>query len=268
MKTNKLIININNLSEIEEYKKIGITNFLFAVEHFSVGYKTFKIEELMNLDCNVYLLINRMMDTKVLDEFKKIVPSISFVKGIFFEDIGIYNILKDTNIPLIWNQTQFGTNYVSINSWLDKVESAVISNSITLEEIIEIVNKAKKPIVFNVFAKNMIMYSRRTLLSNFNKFKGLDDIKNVYLKEKISDVVFKAIEDEFGTVIFNNKYFNYINIIDKLNDDNILFYYINNLDLSVNEIKELINDEFTDYDLGFLDKKTIFKVGGKVDRAS
>ena len=36
MKTDKIIININNLNEIDEYKKIGITNFLFAIEKFSI----------------------------------------------------------------------------------------------------------------------------------------------------------------------------------------------------------------------------------------
>ena len=74
MKTNKIIININNLNEIEEYKKIGITNFLFAVHEFSIGYTSFSLDEIKNVDANIYLLINRIMDTKSIDEFKKIIP--------------------------------------------------------------------------------------------------------------------------------------------------------------------------------------------------
>ena len=96
MKTNKLIININNLTEIEEYKKIGITNFLFAIEDFSIGYATFSLEELRKIDANIYLLINRMMDNEAILALKKL--DLSFTKGIFFEDVGVFQTLKDKNI--------------------------------------------------------------------------------------------------------------------------------------------------------------------------
>ena len=63
MKKEKILINIEQLNDIEEYKKIGINNFLFAVENFSIGYKTFKLSDIENLDCNKYLLINRIFNT-------------------------------------------------------------------------------------------------------------------------------------------------------------------------------------------------------------
>lgn len=261
MTTNNIIININNLNEIEEYKKIGIPNFLFALKGFSIGYNSFSLNDIENINGNKYLLINRIMDTKAIEDFKKIVSNLKDIQGIFFEDIGIYHILKDSNIPLIYNQTQFATNTKSINYWLDRVDSAVLSNSLTKEEIISIINNVKKPIIFNVFGKNMVMYSRRTLLSNFNKFMNLDQINNAYIKETMKGKTFEIKEDSNGTTIFNDVYFNYTNIINELETNNILFYYINNLDLSVNDIKSLLKDEFKNCDLGFLNKKTIFKVG-------
>lgn len=261
MKTNKIIININNLNEIEEYKKIGITNFLFAVNDFSIGYKSFSLNEIKNTNVNSYLLINRIMDTKSINEFKRIIPDLSFVKGIFFEDLGIYEVLKDSNIPLIYNQTQFATNVKSINHFLDRTYSAVISNSLCESEIINIIENVKKPIIFNVFAKNMVMYSRRNLLTNYNEYYDLDKTNNVYIEETFKGKTFEVKEDKNGTVIFNDIYFNYLNIIPKLNDNNILFYYINNLDLTPNDIKDVINNQFNQSDDGFLNKKTIFKVG-------
>ena len=261
MKTNKILININNLKEINEYKKIGITNFLFAVKNFSIGYTSFELKELKKIEANIYLLINRIMDTKAIDEFKKMIPNLNFVKGIFFEDIGIYNILKNTNIPLIYNQTQFATNTESINYWLKRVSSAVLSNSITEQEIIDIINNVNKPVIFNVFAKNMVMYSRRTLLTNFNKYMNLNNVNNVYIQETLKGKIFEVKEDNNGTTIFNDTYFNYINIIDKINDNNIMFYYINNLDLNIEEIKLLLSGSYKEFDSGFLEKKTVFKVG-------
>lgn len=261
MKTDKIIININNLNEIEEYKKIGITHFLFAVNEFSIGYTSFSLEEIKNIDANIYLLINRIMDTKSIKEFKKIIKKLTFVKGIFFEDLGIYNILKDSNISLIYNQTQFATNTTSINHWLQRVESAVISNSLCESEIINIINNVDKPIIFNVFAKNIAMYSRRNLLSNFNNFYNIDQANDVIIKETFKGKKFEVKEDNNGTVVFNDLYFNYMSILPKLKDRNILFYYINNLDLNISDIKALINNKYKNYDDGFLNRKTVFKVG-------
>jgi collagenase-like PrtC family protease len=166
MKKQKVLININNLDEINEYKKIGINNFLFALEGFSIGYNSF---ELNDIPKESFILINRVLDSNDIDNLKLIKDDLVKYKGIIFEDLGVYQIFKDSDIDLIWNQAHFGTNLSSINIWLDKVSSAVISNEITKNEITDIVSGVKKPVVFNVFGKNMIMYSRRTLLSNFNK---------------------------------------------------------------------------------------------------
>lgn len=258
---NKILISIKKLDEIEEYKKIGITNFLFALDGFSIGYKTFKLSELESIDANIYLLINRVMDTKCIDEFKFIVSKLNFVKGIFFEDMGVYQVLKDSNIPLIFNQTQFATNTKSINYFLEMMESAVVSNSLCEKEIIDITNNVDKPIVFNVFAKNMVMYSRRKLLSNYNKYFNLENRDEIIIRETFKGKKFLLKESEYGTVIFNDLYFNYLSILPKLNDNNILFYYINNLDLNVNDIKRILMGEKINSDDGFLNKKTIFKVG-------
>ena len=38
-----------------------------------------------------------------------------------------------------------------------------------------------------LFGKNQIMYSRRTLMTNFNKHNNLRDIKDAYIYEKISN---------------------------------------------------------------------------------
>lgn len=261
MIANKIIININNLNEIEEYKKIGITNFLFAVKDFSIGYTEFKLNDLKNLNENIYLLINRIMDTNTINKFKEIISELDFVKGIFFEDLGIYQMLKNTNIPLFFNQTQFATNTLSINHWLDRVDSAVISNSLCENEIIDIINNVKKPIIFNVFAKNMVMYSRRKLLTNYNNYYKLDKKDQIIIRETFKGKKFDLKETEYGTVIFNDLYFNYLSIIPKLNENNILFYYINNLDLQIEDIKKVLNNNFLNADDGFLNKKTIFKVG-------
>ena len=147
MKKQKVLININNLDELNEYKKIGINNFLFALEGFSIGYNSFDIKDIPE---DSYILINRVLDSKDVDNLKLIKNDLTKFKGIIYEDIAVYQIFKDTDIDLIWNQAHFGTNLSSINIWLDRVKSAVVSNEITSKEIEDIINGVKKPVVFNL----------------------------------------------------------------------------------------------------------------------
>ena len=262
MKKQKVLININNLDEINEYKKIGINNFLFALEGFSIGYNSF---ELNDIPKESFILINRVLDSKDIDNLKLIKDDLVKYKGIIFEDLGVYQIFKDSDIDLIWNQAHFGTNLSSINIWLDKVSSAVISNEITKEEIIDIVNGVKKPVVFNVFGKNMIMYSRRTLLSNFNKYNELEKYNDMVLGENHTNNNFLVKESSYGSAFFNNEYFNYIEFSDSLNDDNIRFYLVLNLDLSVDKVIDVLNGESFGND-GFLNKRTVYRMSEYTDR--
>ena len=261
MKKNKVLINIENLEDIDNYKKIGYNNFLFAVDKFSIGYNSFIIEDLINLDCNKYLLINRIFDNNDIQEFKSLIPNLHFFDGIFFEDIGVYNLLKDEGINLIWNQSHFATNYSSINYWLEYVFSAVISNELTSNEVSDILNKTNKPLVLNVFGKNPVMYSRRSLLSNFNTYYSVKMRNKAVIKDKVTDNEFLSIEDDNGTIFFDNNYFNIVNYLDNFNDNNILFYLIYPKDVDVEEINNIINNKSTiKYKDGFMNKKTIYKL--------
>ena len=72
MKKEKILCNIENLIDIDNYKKIGINNFLFAVDGFSIGYNSFNINELKKLECNKYLLLNRVLNNEDIDNLLKI----------------------------------------------------------------------------------------------------------------------------------------------------------------------------------------------------
>ena len=264
MKKEKILINIENLADFDKYKKIGINNFLFAVDYFSIGYNIFKLEDIKKLDCNKYLLINRVFNTLDVDKFKVFVRDLEDIDGIVFEDISVFNILKDSNLKLIWNQNHFATNYSSINYWLELVDSAIISNELTKNEVSLILDKSVKPLVLNVFGKNSIMYSRRTLLSNFNTKFNLVKNKNIILNENITNNEFLVKENNKGTIFFNNTYFNLIPYINNFDDKKILFYLINTHDLEFEDIFDVIdNNSSLLCDDGFMNRKTIYKLGDK-----
>lgn len=255
---NKYLVRINDLNEIEEYKKKGISNFLFPLEYFSIGYNAFRLSDLKELDVKVYLLVNRIFDNITLDEFIKIKDDLSFICAIIFEDIAVYEVLKDSGINLIWNQAHFVVNSRSINLWNEKVYSCMLSNELTREEIEYILGSSTKKVILPILGLNMAMYSRRYLLSYYNEFKGLKETKKGILSTN-NNISFLAVENEFGTVLFYNKYYNLTH--EKFDDDNVLFYYIDPNSLEPQDVYDILDGKEIDYDNRFYNNKTIYKIG-------
>lgn len=258
---NKVIVRVNNLKEVNTLKEKGIYNFLFPLEKFSIGYHTFTLEEIKDLKVNIYLLINREFDNITLNEFKKI-KDLSFVKGIFFEDIAIYMLLKDTGIPLIWSTMHFVINSRSINFWLAKVSSARLSNELTKEEIQTILKNVTKPVVLDVYGQNIAMYSRRKLLSNFFLTHQEKPKENLTLTTD-NHISFKTFENEYGTVFFYKTSFNYTKILEEIDDSKILLYLYDIEDNTPEELLDIINKKETTSFNRFLEEPTIYKLEAK-----
>lgn len=258
---NKVIVRVNNLKEVNTLKEKGISNFLFPLEKFSIGYQTFTLEEIKDLKVNIYLLINREFDNITLNEFKKI-KDLSFVKGIFFEDIAVYMLLKGTGIPLIWSTMHFVINSRSINFWLAKVCSARLSNELTKEEIQTILKNVTKPVVLDVYGQNIAMYSRRKLLSNFFLAHQENPKENLTLTTD-NHISFKTFENEYGTVFFYKTSFNYTKILEEIDDSKILLYLYDIEDNTPEELLDIINKkEITSFNR-FLEEPTIYKLEAK-----
>lgn len=257
-KPNNYLIAVTNLNVLE--LKVNNLNFLFPITGLSVGFlKTFTLEEITSK--NSYLLINRILDKKALLETEELLKKdLSNIKGICFTDLALINLVKKNNLPLelIYFQTHNTTNYKSINYYLEYLDSVLVSTDITLNEINIILDKANKPLVIPYFIPAEVMYSRRTLLSNYQKELNLP-IKNVEkLKEKISNQDFLVMENEYGTIFYTAKFLDYRQI----NHPNILYKYLNPSNLDNDQILKIINNE----DLkeitteGFLNKETYYKL--------
>ena len=148
-----ILIYVNDINHIDDYRKAGVSAFLFGLEGFCVGYNTYSLDEISKVDVsNKYILLNRVLDCKDIDALKEIITNISGVTGLVFEDIGVYNLVKDLNlgIELILFQNHFGTNTKSINFWLDRVDSMFVSNEITKEQISTIVDNVSKSVVLHL----------------------------------------------------------------------------------------------------------------------
>lgn len=263
----KILINVDKLEYLNDYRKAGISAFLFALKDYTVGYpNTFSIEEINKINVsNKYLLLNRLLDCHDVDNLKKELLKITNIKGIVYEDIAVYQIVKELHLPveLIYFQNHFGTNSKSINFWLKKVDSMFISNELTLSEITEILQKSAKPLIVHIFGYNQIMYSRRLLLSNWSSEFNIPYKNTNIIEEQSTKIKFRVIENQYGTVLYNEKIFNGLELI-KL--PNIKYGYFNTVDIPHNKVMAVLkNLNSTEEDHGFLNKPTIYKLKEKRD---
>ena len=260
----KILIYVENKDYIDDYRKAGISAFLFALENYSIGYNTYSLEEINKINVsNKYLLLNRVLDCKDIDNLKSILTNLKDIKGIVYEDIGVYQLIKDMNIEieLIHFQNHFSTNINSVNFWLDRVNSVFISNELTKEEILNILENVKKPICLHLYGHNQVMYSRRKLLSNWSEEFNIPKKNTNVLVDKATKVVFRAVESDYGTVMYSDKIYNGKELY---NQKNVYYYYINTMLIDHKEVMDFINNIQTHNndkeDSGFLYKETIYKL--------
>ena len=259
----KILLVLDNFDYLDDYRKVGITTFLFPLKEYCVGYNDFSLEEINKCDVsNKYILINRVLDCKGIDEFKKIIKKFKNIKGLVFEDIGIYQSVKKIglDLELILFQNHFNCNKESINFWLDRVDSVVVSNELTFNELKYITDNSKKEVVLHLYGYNQVMYSRRKLLTNFSEeFNLINKSKNI-IEDKATHIKFRVFENDYGTVMYSDKIFNGKRLIDL---NNIKYFYVNTTMINHKELMDFLttNRDINDSeDEGFLDRETIYKL--------
>lgn len=259
-KTNYLV-SINNINDIEKYKKVGISTFLFALKDFSIGYeKSFTIDEINNIGEKKYVLINKLLDTKEIEKLKSIINTIK-CEGFIFEDVGLINNIDDKYDKILF-MNHFNTNSLTINTWLKYVNSVVLSSELTFDEYKEILSKVNESVVLNVFGYNQIMYSKRSLITNYNKHFNQDNTNNNVIKDQNSNLKFKILEDNNETIVLSDKIFNGSRLFDL---DNVKYFMFNTSYIKIDDVIKFIEtNNILNSDEGFLDKPSFYKLKGGV----
>ena len=259
---NKILFTVTSLDLIDKIKGYGINKFVYPLTFFCVGIpKTFSIKDIK--EDNAYLFINRVLDTKGINQLKETLKDLpSNIKGIIFDDLGILSIIKDKPIEKILYLSHFCTNYESINYYNEYVDSVIVSTDITEEEIDTIISKSTKKVSLFTFGLIPSFYSRRTLITSYNKHYNLD--KDNIMNTNINDKKFISIENEYGTMMYHYPYFNGLNLLNKDTKYNLYFPIL----LSDDNILKIANNDISNIecDYGFLNNKTIYKLPPKEGR--
>lgn len=250
---NKLVTIINQ-ELVSKLSNDPSLTFLYPLKDYCVGYDyTFDIE-----DINDFVLVNRLLEDSEIDKLSLLLHN-SNVKGIVFDDLGIIDVIKDLDITKILLLDHLALNTKSINYYLEYVDSVVVSNDLTEEEIRYIVKESIKPLVVNVFGLKKLMYSRRCLITNYTNYYHLDN--RLELKPSIDGKEFIVKENTYGTKFYAYPYYNGLSLLDL---DNVLYFWYDPIDLDNDSIYNVvINNKLTNIPTTrlFLDEATTKKVG-------
>lgn len=281
----KVVVIPSNINNLSRYKKIGADAFIFGLVDYSVHIPVkLTLEKIKQVICDfpdieIFISINKTIFNHEIDDLKKMLLELDKlnIKGILFYDLALLQLKNDLglSIDLVWNQTHIVTNYNTCNFYFrNNVKYGVISNEITLDETLEIMNKSCMKFMRLIIGHPIMSHSKRKLISNYYSSIGTNNSEYLKMIEE-NNQKYLVEEDHNGTTIIDNEIINascFIKDLEKLEyaivsnmyiDDEVFFkvlesfislkYDFNNEDLL--NINSLIGEN-----TGFFMKKTIFKV--------
>ncbi len=256
---------IPNKKELDLYTSYNFNTFILPLDGYSIGFNVYyTIDEIndLSLKYSVYVIMNKFLHKKI-EEFRKIYSEFNSNIKFIVEDIGLTDVIEKDRLVLYENHIL--SNYKAINflESLD-IKNVVINNDLTINELLEIQEKTGSNLYYFYVGKNSLMYSRRNLVSNYNKYYNLDNTNSYKLTEKVSKKVLDIYEEVDGSVVYFDKIFCASKYIDKLNMNLIINF--TNID-SVSE--KIILEEYNktnlcnliDSDYYFLENDIKYKVG-------
>lgn len=257
---------IPNNKDIESFSG-KFSYFILPVEGLSIGYDVyFSVKEALELSkkYNIYVIINRFFHCNALDEVKPILSDLESVSGFFVEDLGIASLLPKDKVILF--QNHITSSYANINA-LNGLgyKNIVVSNELTIDELKEVRSKCESKLYYFLVNRNMLMYSRRTLVSNYFNHYGYKEEANSYLMSEVVSKKKLLFKEEFGsTGVFNGEVFCASKYLNELNMD---YYIINLNNIDESTIKTILDNydkvnlyELIDCDYYFLENKIMYKV--------
>lgn len=258
-------IILPNKKDLKYYEKYGIDTFLLPLEKFSVGCDVyFNIDEInmYSKEYNVYVYMNKFLHQDI-DKFdiKNFDKKVKFM----VEDIGLVNKIDSSRLVLYENHIL--SNYKAINYLNDlSIINVVINNDLTIKELETIDKNTNSNIYYFYVSKNILMYSRRPLVSAYQKHYDIASKKKEYLlNEKVTHKELDIKEEEYSSVVRFNKIFCASKYLDKLNNFNLIFDFSNIDDVNEKMILENMDNkklcDLVDSDYYFLENDIKYKVG-------
>ena len=264
----KLLLQLSKMEELNVLDN-RINGYILSVKDLSINYGLyFDIEQMKNTinylkenKKEVIININKNIhnnDIPLLIDCLKAINELG-VDYVIYYDLAVLNIVKEYNmkINLVYGANTYITNYNIINFYKDSVDGFVLSNEITRQDIKQIRGNTKSKLFCNVLGYNMLLVTKRRLITNYLTHINKEKEKDIYyLEEKVNKDKNIIVETGGVSVIYSK------NIINVLDDEVVGYidYGIINLSLTDYNLDDVFNNKI-EVNTNFLDKKTVYKVG-------
>lgn len=247
----KYIVNPVNNKDLETFLHSNdITDILIGVDYLTHGIglklKVEKLNKILKKTNKISLDISRLFHEKELTIINEILDKINFEKVnlIFYSDFGLYMLLKEKGLEkkAVYNAYTYTTNVSDINFYNDINNYVCVSNQISSDELRYLLEKSNKKAIVYGFGKSIIFYSKRELLTNYFKYRGLNDnphSKSYYLKEEFRDDLYHIYEDEFGAYIYEAGYYYLFEELENMK--NIEYVILDASDLDSKNYRKVVN---------------------------
>ena len=270
----KLICTGNSVSDIEKLLLKDINGIILYIDKLSVNSSFYMdIDDIDKIECGdkeLFICMNKLMHNKDIDYLRECLLKVRDKNlHILFYDMAVYNIARELGIEdkLVIYQDHLNASILS-NRFYNRlgIKYSFITSDITMEELLLIKRNVDSKIMFLGYGYLPMFYSRRYLISNYLKYiDQFDGEKSKY--EIVSDMgkKYTIAEEENGTTIYTDREVNLINYMEQLDEIDYIVMNSNNIDSDeyLRMVDKFIKREkMDDYYLGFLDKKTIYKVKG------
>lgn len=269
----KTLIKVNSIDEL----KLDADGYILGFNDFCLSFeKTFSIDEIKSIvkeysEKEIFVSLNKMIFNSELSLYKSILFELDKLplKGIIIGDTAALTYNLNTN--LIMDQLHLNNSYLTVNHYYNNGCSGIyLTNDITLEDINYIKENSNSILFKDVFCLPHLSTSKRNLITNYLKHFNIDKKDEYfYICEEKDNNYYLIKEDKTGTHIYNSKVLNIINKVDDLKTDYVIFdsHMLNkeNFTEIYNDYKKGIIDnekinKLFDFDNGFINKKTIYKV--------
>jgi len=260
----KLLIEVSGKNNLYLDDVDGI---ILALDNYSVeSIVSFSVDEIKNIKNNtskeIFVKINKNLMNEDVEKVKDILIELDKIgiNGVFFYDLAILELKKELNlnIDLVWNQTHMVNNYKTCDYYYSKgCKYALLGKEITLDEIIEIINKSKITSMVEVVSKPSVAFSKRKLITNYYKDLGKEKSDELIIREKLTDSNYHLIEDSNGTSFYLDIITNGTGVIKSLFENKC--QYIIMREFGIDCFSELITDTKNYISNGCIDDNYIDK---------
>lgn len=163
----------------------------------------------------------------------------------FYGDIAFNEIAEKLNIKhkIIYQVNTYMTNILDIEIMLRENYSVVVSTEINFDEINYIVKNLQKPIYLYAFGYYPIFHSRRELITNYQKYRGLQsNVANKYdVVEELRESHYPIEQNENGMVVYLDGAYYLSHEIKQLNEyNNKIIYIVTSKFINLEVYKEVL----------------------------